>query len=207
VPESAPGFGDDVLAALLDHVGVERATVVGVSSGGSIGYWFAARFPDRVNALIVANAPANPLTPPERSPDLAAEFALAAATGFKRRAYWEVYLRWLAGDPARVRDAVVEKYYDLNRREPEPGVRSFWRLSNEPARTQGTLAAVAAPTLLVWGARDLVLPLPALDALAGYLTGTQVSRLVLPDVGHYPPIEVPGRFADIVTTCLDAVLP
>lgn len=201
-------YADEILKALLDRLQIDRAAIVGVSSGGNAGFHFAHAHPGMVEALVLANTPADPVVQAriQRSPALAAEFREAARTGLKRREYWRIYLEWLAGDAARVSPAFIDKYYDFNRRAADPNALPFQR-PNDPAPTQRALAAVIAPTLLVWGARDLVLPLPAMDTLAGYLTGTQVSQLVQPDVGHYPPLETPDRFGAITESYLEQVLP
>jgi len=53
-----PGFGTDVddLAALLDDRGIRRAALVGHSDGGTVALHFAARFSDRVSALVTVAA-------------------------------------------------------------------------------------------------------------------------------------------------------
>jgi pimeloyl-ACP methyl ester carboxylesterase len=53
----------------------------------------------------------------------------------------------------------------------------------------------------------LLLPVPAGKALAGYLSGTDVSMMVMPDVGHYPPLESPERFAKILEAYMEAATP
>jgi pimeloyl-ACP methyl ester carboxylesterase len=69
------------------------------------------------------------------------------------------------------------------------------------------MRAVKSPTLLIWGAKDVLLPVQAGKALAGYLSGTDVSMVVMPDVGHYPPLEAPDRFAKILAAYMEAVTP
>jgi pimeloyl-ACP methyl ester carboxylesterase len=69
------------------------------------------------------------------------------------------------------------------------------------------MKAVKAPTLLIWGAKDLLLPVSAGKALAGYLSGTDVSMMVMSDVGHYPPLESPERFAKILEAYMEAATP
>lgn len=54
-PWSAEAFADDV-AALLDHLGIEEADVLGYSLGGSAALQVAIRHPERVGKLIVASA-------------------------------------------------------------------------------------------------------------------------------------------------------
>ena len=50
-------------------------------------------------------------------------------------------------------------------------------------------------------------PPAAADTLAGYLENAQVSKIFMPDVGHYPPLEVPARFAQLVISYLEVATP
>jgi pimeloyl-ACP methyl ester carboxylesterase len=95
----------------------------------------------------------------------------------------------------------------MNRRAPEKNQRSLVSLTSDHARVVDMLAQVTSPTLLVWGERDLLLTPPTADALAGYLTHADVSKVMLPDVGHYPTMEAPDRFAAIVANYIEMVTP
>jgi len=60
-----PEIGDikrlaDGLAALLDRLGIEKASFVGSSLGGFLGQWFAARYPERVEHLFIGNSLLDP---------------------------------------------------------------------------------------------------------------------------------------------------
>lgn len=52
---TAEAFVDDI-AALLDHLGVERAHVAGHSMGGAVAMRFALTYPQRIGALVVLNS-------------------------------------------------------------------------------------------------------------------------------------------------------
>lgn len=201
-------FADLILEKLLDQLQIDKASLIGVSSGGAIAYYFASRLPDRVNALILANTPSEPVvdanTP--RSPALRAEMDEAKRTGFRTRQYWQVYMDWLQGDPARLSADKVDRYYDMNRRTPLPNARLFWRSSGNVPDVYKTLSTVKTPTLLVWGKIDLVLPIHTMDGLKVKMPAAPVSTVVLPDVGHYPPFEIPERFAGITNTYLNHII-
>jgi pimeloyl-ACP methyl ester carboxylesterase len=210
LPDSTPTstqFGDDVLKALLDQLHVEKVVVVGVSSGGAIGFTFASRFPDRVTAMVLSNTPADPVVNENvpRPDYLTAHFRRTEKTGFRDLPFWDAYLRWLAADPKRLTDAWVRRYYDMNRRTLPDKAHYYWRSTRDPIATQATIAKVQAPTLLIWGLHDAVLPAPTMDALKSYLKAAPVSTVVLPDVGHYPIMEVPDRAADLIEGWLGVI--
>jgi pimeloyl-ACP methyl ester carboxylesterase len=203
---------EDFPELLLTNLGVKSATVVGVSSGGTTAYYLAAKRPDLVERLVISNAPADPVSYAgmKVSKALLAEEAIAGRQdqeSFKRRSYWDAFFDYEAGEPERISPAVREFYYDNNRRVPEKNRNDGFALTRDNALTRSTAARVVCPVLLVWGERDALLPPAAADVLAGYLMHADVSKLLLPDVGHYPPLEVPDRYAAIIAAYIDAVTP
>jgi pimeloyl-ACP methyl ester carboxylesterase len=200
----------DIAEGLLARLGVDRVTYAGVSSGGTLGVFLAAKRPDLVERLVLSNSPADTVSNSHQvyPPSFAeAQRQAREAGGFRSQFFWDQFLDYYAGDPSRFDRDIREQYYDINRRQPEPNFYALTAVVADQPRAKAAMAAVRAPTLLVWGARDALLLPAAADALASYLTGTQVSTLMLPDVGHYPPLEVPARFADIVANYIEAVTP
>jgi pimeloyl-ACP methyl ester carboxylesterase len=61
------------------------------------------------------------------------------------------------------------------------------------------------PTMIVWGERDTIIPVShAHDAHAAMPN----SRLeIIPDAGHFPHVETPGRFLDLLTDFLETTEP
>lgn len=197
----------DVAAGLLAKLGIPRVTAVGVSSGGTLCVYLAAQHPDLVERLVLANTPADPvetsqLREPQEFLDAQRE---ARETHFQSRHFWELFLAYFSGVPVRMTPAIITQFYDFNRRMPEKNALSLVAKVADHARAIDAMSRVSVPVLLVWGARDPLLPPPAADVLGGYLTHAAVSKLLLPDVGHYPNLEVPQRFAAIVATYIDAV--
>jgi pimeloyl-ACP methyl ester carboxylesterase len=202
---------EELPEALLDYLGVKQVTVVGVSSGGTMGYFLAARRPDLVERLILSNAPAAVVDtkPMKLSRALAAEEAIpgALAGTYKRRSFWDAFFDFFTGEPSRMSAAHRDEYYDFNRRVPEKHALAFTAVVADHAFTVETAAKVVCPVLLVWGERDPLLTPPSADVLAGYLTHADVSKLMLPDVGHYPPLEVPDRYAQIIAAYIEGATP
>lgn len=199
----------DIAEGLLAQLGVEKLTFVGVSSGGTLGVYLAAKRPEMVERLILSNTPADTVTTGHLPPSAAfqEQQRIAKETGLRNRNYWSAFLDYFSGDPARLSADIREQYYDFNRRAAEPHLIGLVAKVADQQKAKAAMQAVKSPTLLIWGAKDVLLPVPAGKALAGYLSGTDVSMVVMPDVGHYPPLESPARFAKILETYLEAVTP
>ena len=197
------------VAGLLDHLGVDRVSCVGVSSGGTTCMYLAATYPERVHRLVMSNAPSDPvenakLTP---TPEFEAAQREARETGFQSQRFWNAFLDYFSGVPERLDAGIREQYYDINRRVPEKNYTALTGLVRDHEKVRAAMARVHCPTLLIWGARDELLPPAAADTLAGYLENAQVSKIFMPDVGHYPPLEVPARFAQLVISYLEVATP
>lgn len=201
---------DALMNGLLDRLRVTQPIVaIGVSSGGTMAYYLAGNHPERVRAIVLSNTPSDPVDTSAlvNPPDLVAAVAREKATGMRDPDWYRAYFRSLYGDPARITEPQIARNYDMGRRVKEANLLHLFALAGNVDETRARLAKVRAPTLLIWGMRDNVLPWAAAKALREHLTGVQASVVALDDVGHYPPIEAPDRFAAIVETYLRSVLP
>jgi pimeloyl-ACP methyl ester carboxylesterase len=201
----AVGSPEGLVRGFLDKLGVAKATVVGVSSGGTAGYYFAAAYPDRVEALVLSNTPSDPVPNLKvtNPPKLEAAVQNFKRTGVEGMDFWTEYLTFLYGEPGRMKPGLPEYYYTINLRQKEPNQLGLHALTANAETTMARLAAVKAPTLILWGMRDQVLKPENGQALYGYLTGAKSrSFIALDDVGHYPPMESPERIADLIDAYL-----
>lgn len=182
-----------LIGQLADHFKLGRFAIVGTSSSGEGVAHFAATHPDRVSALILANIAAYPFKPdPARLP--AAFKAVSAADaklgGWHMPALWRGVLEMNYADPAKVTPALVDRWTDLNNRlqgvprAPRPDGKPFF------ADTPADLAAIRAPTLLLWSDRDPETPVEShgRDALR-MLGSTDKSLVVISGCGHMMPHE------------------
>lgn len=178
-----------VLQALLDALDIRRAHVVGHSFGGRLAWKFAALHAGRVDrlALLAPDGFASPLFRYGRRTRV--PFIFHVAQRFLPRSLVRMALVQSYGDPRAVTPALVARYYDLLR---APGVReaSLARLAQtvlEPP--EPLLRTIAAPTLLLWGERDSIIPA---TRAAGFLRTIPDARLVrFAGVGHLPHEEAP----------------
>ena len=173
-----------LLLSLLDELGVSRATMVGHSMGGRIAWTFAAKHPERTDRLVLI------------APDGFASQGFAygkpmdvpVSMGFMRQVLPKPVLRMSLksayAQPDQLTDALTTRYHDLLL---APGARQAMldRLKQTVLQApEPMLRQIKAPTLLVWGEADAMIPLAnARD----YLQAIDGSRLVSwPRVGHLP---------------------
>jgi len=199
----------DVPFALLEHLKIPKATFVGVSSGGTMGMYMAARRPDVIERLILSNTPSAPVDTShlKLSQGLIDAMARAKDNGFRDPDFWVQFLNFFAGDARRMTAQMHREYYDFYRRVPEKNLVGLIARIGDGKQATVEMAKVRKPTLLLWGGADPLLPESALDAITGYLSAAQISKVVMPDVGHYPPLEVPDRFAQLTAAYVEAGTP
>jgi pimeloyl-ACP methyl ester carboxylesterase len=185
-----------VLAALLDALGVARAHVAGSSMGGRIAWRFAADHPARVERLV--------LMAPDGFASPGMEYGRAPRIGLLMQALPYTLPRFVVkrgmapayGDPAALTEALVERYHAMLiapgvRRAVLDRMRQHILVPPEPI-----LARIAAPTLLLWGEKDAMVP--ATNA-ADYLRALPDARsVVLPGIGHVPMEEAPAATANAI---------
>jgi pimeloyl-ACP methyl ester carboxylesterase len=200
----------EIAEGLIDALGVKKLTFVGVSSGGTMGMYLAAKRPDLVERLILSNTPSDPvktdhLVMPKSFLDASAR--AKANAGFQDRDFWENYLSYFAGDPKRIPAKTRDEYYDFNRRTPEKYPVALVARIGDGKQAAIEMAKIKAPTFLIWGGADPLLPEAAANALTHYVQNAPISRVIMPDVGHYPPLEVGSRFAQLITAYVEAGVP
>lgn len=195
---------------LLDALGVKKvAAAVGVSSGGTMVMYLAAKRPELVERLILSNTPSDPVDTSHLvpSPGFRAAQERTRATGYQDLDFWDQYLSFFSGDAGRISAKTKAEYYDFNRRGPESYPVAMVARIGDGKQAAIEMARVTAPVFLVWGTGDPLLPESAADAIARYLKNADISKILMPDVGHYPPLEVPDRFARWIVAYVEAGVP
>ena len=189
-----------VLDALLDRLAIPRASVVGSSMGGRIAWFFAAEEPCRVDRLVLM-APdgfASPGRDYGQAPKVPATLRLlpyVLPSPLLRPMLAHAY-----GDPSILTDAVFTRYRDMLL---APGVRrAIVARTGQSVLTDPVplLHRIRAPTLLLWGGKDALVPI---RNAADYAKALPDSRLAaFPDLGHVPQEEAPDRTLEPVRAFL-----
>ena len=192
------GYADQV-AAVLTATRIDRATICGVSFGGLVAVRFAARYPERCQALVLASTPRPALR-------------LRRRHQIYLRAPWIFGPVFLAESPFRLRPELLAAIPDARarRRFTLQGVRTLFSapvsLRRMAARAQLIAGAdlgadcdrISAPTLVVTGEAGLDHVVPV-DGSSEYARRIRNSRsVVLERTGHLGSITRPDAFCELV---------
>lgn len=208
-----PGFGDspalsaltwsalaDSAVALLDAVGADSATVVGLSMGGYVAQQVALDHPDRVNGLVLIGT--------------SSAFGRPGDDTFKTKFLAVRHAPLDEGKtPADLAQIVVD---GLVGPDPHPDARtnciaSMTRISTDAYRqalaclvtwdVRDRLHEIDTPTLCIAGSDDKTAPVSSLERLAAAIDGATVE--VIDQCGHLVNLERPAEFNSVLRTFLN----
>jgi pimeloyl-ACP methyl ester carboxylesterase len=180
-----------IIIALMDALHVGRATFIGNSLGGKLAWQFAAAHPDRIARLVLISPDgfASPGFEYGEKPEVPAFVRLLpyVLPNFLLR----MSLLPAFANPAALTRPLLDRYYDMMR---APGVRRAIISRMQQVRLdppEPLLHRIKAPTLILWGERDAMIPY---SNAQDYLRAIAGSRLVsLANLGHVPQEEAPGE--------------
>lgn len=148
----------DVLEQWAEAMGLSQATYLGHSLGGEVCMWLAAKYPHRVERLILASP-----TGARSRFGLARRFGRLVADGVK--------------EPFGFLPTLFKAYV-------KAGPRRIYRtaVASEPDRLARHLPEIQAPTLVLWGRHDPVVPLQEARQLVRAIPNARLA--VLADGAH-----------------------
>lgn len=192
-PEHTAGLFERI----RQRLGLDRFHLAGNSLGGFFSWYYAAHYPERVDKLVLLS----PIAYPQALPRM---FGLLTAWGIGEMARFvsprfvvEQSVRRVYGDPRAVTSRVVDRYHELvchrrNRHALVETVRRIKLFATDPVLSTH-VRKLRAPTLLMWGAKDRLVP-PAL--IENWMRDVAHLELkVYPDAGHIPMEEYPTETA------------
>ncbi|MBR0896110.1 alpha/beta hydrolase [Bradyrhizobium tropiciagri] len=180
---NAQPFGYDLMTddvvALLDHLKIPRATIVGWSDGAIIGLDMAMRHPDRVVSVFAfgANTLTSGLKPGVDKDPTFAQFIARAKTEYER----------LSPTPGEYDQFLqqIEKMWD-----------------SQPNWTDAQLRTIRAPVLIADGQHDEAIQREHTEYMAATIPGAGL--LILPNVSHFAFLQDPTLFNAALLDFLDA---
>ena len=187
--------------AILDHLGVAAATVVGASRGGSIAIDLAVEHPSRVTGIVVIGSgpsgfPETELS--ERENELVDAIDAAEVGGDWAEAARLENALWNVGplrEPADVDPGFLRTATELGRSNIRHGAGATGGLPLEPP-AYGRIGELALPTLVVVGSLDVSAALAEYEYLVGAIP--DATGRVFRDAAHLPSVERPAEFQQML---------
>lgn len=203
----------DNTARLLDHLKLNRVTVIANSMGGMLGVHFARRYPERVNALVLEN----PLgledyvlsIPPQQTPNLV-KLEMAQTPASYRNFVKSYFPNWQPDF-----ERFVEQFARVQLSGDYPhfaqvSALTYQMIYDGPIFNE--LPKLTVPTLLVIGQMDRTVfgrrfaPPEVVKPLGNFPQLGRAAQKMIPGaklvefegVGHVPHLEMPGRFHAVV---------
>jgi pimeloyl-ACP methyl ester carboxylesterase len=186
----------DVLA-VLDHAGIQRASVLGTSLGGMVAQELALAHPDRVDRLVlVATLPGGPRSRPM---PLGTTYLFAAAPFLTSKLRLQQFVHNALGPATRRgRPEIAERLAAAKQASPQS--ETAWRAQVAAGMLFNPLGRqrhITQPTLVIQGTADRVVDPGNAGVLADLLPAARVERF--DGAGHLLYWEQPRRFARVVT--------
>ena len=187
-PDPTGDYSDErslqLFLAVMDSLGLAKAGIAGHSIGGRLAWTFAARHPERVERLVLV-APdgfASPGFEYGRAADVPASLALMRY--MLPKPLLTMSLEPAYADPTVMTPALATRYHEMML---APGARqAMLARMRQTVLTDPVpqLRGIQAPTLLIWGKQDAMIPFANADDYLGALPNARLSAL--PGVGHVP---------------------
>ncbi|NTV01251.1 MAG: alpha/beta hydrolase [Chlorobiaceae bacterium] len=198
----SPEAQSDLVAALMTKLGIDRAVLVGNSTGGTLALLTALRHPERVQGLVLVGAMIYSGYATSEVPSFMKPFMKAMTPVFSRlmkvvitrlydrniRGFWHVRERLSDATLAAFRQDLMIGDWS----------RGFWELFLEThhLHLDRRLKSLSVPALVVTGEHDLTVRVEESLRLVRELPGAELQ--VIPDCAHLPQEEQPDAFVRIV---------
>ncbi|MEZ4736479.1 MAG: alpha/beta hydrolase [Caldilineaceae bacterium] len=197
---------------LLDALGIDQAHIVGASQGGAIAQMVAIDYPARVRSLTLLMADsANPAMPVVAKPEAFANVPPQPQDANDRDAYieWQVKAWQALNGPDYPLDEATLREWAARDFERGYDPAGFARQGTailvdryEPtAYRHSHLESISAPTVIVQGEADPIVPVAAAEELAALIPNAEL-RLI-PGLGHNIPDPVVPQIVDAITAAAE----
>lgn len=197
-PSASGDYRGDTYArfvlALMDRLQVQRFAIGGNSLGGEVAWRTAWLAPQRVSKLILVDAAG----PDFKSESVPIGFLVARVPVLNRafetllpRPMVVASVRNVYGDPSRVSDELVERYYQMALREGNRRALVQRLQQNQRGADAERIRELKLPTLILWGGKDKLVPLSVGHQFRQDIAGSEL--VVFDDLGHVPHEEDAAR--------------
>ena len=187
------------LEGLIDQLKLRRVVLLGNSTGGRVVQQYAGLHADRVRAIVVEDVG------PERPQDIAAGFARRVqqeANGWGSEAELTAFLK--AQSPT-VADDLIRAHARSATRRREDG-RLVWKRDPNlvkgfvPTELWPSVRQIKSPALYLLGGKSTIVSPATQQQLKSTIPGCEI--IVMSGLGHYPHLEAPDRYINVVADFL-----
>ena len=193
-------FADDLIA-FMDQSNIEKAVICGLSMGGYITLNAYERFPDRFEALILADTQciADTAEAKEKRYKTISKIEANGVTDFNENFIKSVFYE----DSFTNKKEVVEELRSVVFSNPEHIIQRGLAAIAERSETCSTLDKITIPTLIICGKEDSVTPLAQSEAMKKAISGATLK--VIDNAGHVSNLEQPHEFNKHLSDFLKAI--
>jgi pimeloyl-ACP methyl ester carboxylesterase len=189
-----------LVLALMDRVGLARASLVGNSMGGGVAIVVAARHPERVDRLVLMDSVGYNLAVGDRP-------LLLRAAGYRpvarlletlpiRRPMVTVALRQVFHDDRLVTPERIDEYVAPLMRPGAVAAAQSLLASGDDMELPELVTRVRVPTLVLWGGEDTWVPMEHADRFVAAIPGSR--KVVIEGCGHLPQEERPTEVSRLL---------
>lgn len=201
--DAAPGTATMNLMArdlvlLLNHLGIVRAAVCGLSMGGYVALALYKQLPSRVRALVLADTRAQPDTEDAKQTRFQqAEKALSEGMAGIADG---MLPKLLTPETVSKHPEVVKRVRDMMlKTKPEGAAAALRGMAERDDQTE-LLAKITVPVLILVGAEDAITPVADSEKMHAAISGSHL--VVLENAGHVSNIERTEKFNDALLSFL-----
>ncbi|TGJ99750.1 alpha/beta hydrolase [Leptospira semungkisensis] len=189
----------EFVMAVLDHLEIKRSIIAGNSLGGNIAWYTALKHPDRFEKLILVDSggyKAVSLSVPIAFRIARIPILRNIANSILPRNIIASSLKNTYGDPSKVTEEQIDRYYDLALREGNRKALGERFQQMKPGEMEDRIRELRIPTLILWGKLDRLVPPENAERFHKDIPG---SKLVFFDtLGHIPEEEDPVHTVEVV---------
>ena len=184
----------DDISALMDHLSIRQAVLVGLSMGGYILFSFYRRYPDRVKGLVLADTKAQADTPDGRD----ARFQMAQIANQQgSTAIADLMLpKLLSPDTITTKPDLVRTIRSMIEGNQISGIAGDLMAMAERPDSTPLLETITCPTHIIVGERDQATPPSEAKFMADRIPHARLT--VIPDAAHLANVEQPDTFTHIL---------
>lgn len=190
------------LEGLVEQRGFRALVLLGNSTGGRVAQVYAGLHPDRVRALVVEDVG------PERPQDIAAGFARRVQQEANGWSSEDELMAFLRTQSSTVSEDLLRAHARSATKRREDG-RLVWK--RDPNLVKGFVPTelwqyvrrITSPTLYVLGGRSTIVSVATQQQLKKTIPGCEIA--VMPGLGHYPHLEAPTEYVELIREFLSRI--